>query len=279
MKKFFTNILFFAALALALQSSSGGRASAANSGNTGAPGEPQVCGSCHNGNSSYGNISIAVEFIDTVTMMPVAEYNPGWPYTVRMTISNSGAGTPVGYGGQLTILDEGASSIGNWLSASASNTQLGTAGSRTYMEQTNTSSSNVFEAEWRAPQTGADTLYVYAAGNGVNGNNQTSNDAGGRTSIKFPPSAVASSANNVQSSINFTTYRGSDQTRIDLDLEGGKYTINLSDALGRVLWTKSALYPSGNQSFEFLDAEYGAGIYFLQVVGKQEKGTAKLSFK
>lgn len=276
MKIQLVTILFFSALAFALLSNSGGRAAVANSGNTGAPGEAQTCGNCHNGNSSYGNISIAVEFIDSVTMMPVTILEPNWPYRVRMTISNSGAGTPNGYGGQLTILDDANVAAGNWLGAPAANTKVANAGSRTYMEQTSRSSSNVFEASWRAPGNGVDTLFVYASGNAVNGNNATSNDASGRVALKIPSNSIVSNSSSLNNLVDFDVRREAGITFINVN-EGEPYQVELIDAQGRKMWRSEMESPSNEIKIQ--DGDHAAGVYFLAIYSAQKRGVVQLLLK
>ncbi|MFN4886201.1 MAG: hypothetical protein ACK5HD_08300, partial [Bacteroidota bacterium] len=81
-------------------SNSNGRATAANSGNTGAPGE-NTCGQCHNGGNFGASVSIQM-FAEGATV-PTTQYAAGNTYTVRVTVNNS-MGSPGGYGFQLTAL-------------------------------------------------------------------------------------------------------------------------------------------------------------------------------
>ena len=165
-------------LQVVLVSSSNGRAFAANSGNTGAPGEVTTCRSCHG--TGFGT---------TVTMAvkdsqgnPVTSYIPGNVYDAEFTVNATGASR---YGFQMVSLNSTNGPV-NGFATPATNTRLVTLGSgRQYAEHAGRSVSNVFSTQWTAPSSGTGTVTFYGGGAAVNNNNGTSGDGGNTTTLSL----------------------------------------------------------------------------------------------
>ncbi len=183
MRRFQLSAFFLAAMAfplyLLMTSSSGGRAGAANSGNTGAPGESsgQTCGSCHSG-GSYSPITEQLLINKLGSTDEEFSYEPGQTYELTYTISASG--NPLGYGFQLTALDASNNQAGTF-SAPADNVQIETAslvGGRTYVEHKGVLNSPIFRVQWTAPSVNSGMITFYHSANAVNKNNATSGDNG-----------------------------------------------------------------------------------------------------
>ena len=156
---------------------SNGRASQANEGNTGAPGEGgNTCGFCHNG-GGFGSVSGMLSVLDG-SGSPVSAWEAGETYDLTLDISASN-GTPSGYGFQLTALDASNNEVGS-LAAGSSNTKTATAsavGGRTYAEHNGgASASPSFTVAWTAPAAGAGDVTFYFCGNAVNLNGASSAD-------------------------------------------------------------------------------------------------------
>lgn len=81
-----------AALWVILASSSNGRATAANQGNTGGAGETTTCSSCHSG-GSFGTASVLIQLFASGTTNTVTSYVPGTTYDLRVTVNHT-SGTP-----------------------------------------------------------------------------------------------------------------------------------------------------------------------------------------
>lgn len=167
-------------------SSSNGRATAANSGNTGAPSESQVCGNCHNG-GSFGTVNLTIQVFIQGTTTPVTAYVPGNTYDVRVTVQNS-SGNPAGYGFQLTCLTTpGNSPLAGYTNLASNVKQktvlVGAVAGRTYVEHNGVLPNNQFNFRWTAPAAGTGSVRMYSAGNAVNGNGSTGSDNGGATSL------------------------------------------------------------------------------------------------
>lgn len=162
-----------------MMSSSNGRAGAANSGNTGAPGETsgQKCGSCHTG-GAFGPISESLTITNPGGTEPISAYVPGQTYEITLRVNATG--NPNGYGFQMTALDASNAEAGTW-SSPATNVQIETAslvGGRTYVEHKGVGSSNLFRVNWTAPAAGTGLVSFYHAANAVNGNSAIGGDNG-----------------------------------------------------------------------------------------------------
>ena len=182
MKKILLSIFGLFMLVIGIQitltSSANGRAFAANSGNTGAPGETTTCRSCHG--SGFGTtVTIAIK--DTLGN-PVTSYIPGNVYDAEFTVNASGASR---YGFQMVSLNSSNGAV-NGFSTPAANTRLVTLGSgRQYAEHFGKSVSNVFSTQWTAPASGIGTVTFYGGGAAVNNNGNNSGDGGNTTTLNL----------------------------------------------------------------------------------------------
>lgn len=248
--------LAFAAISLffLFSSNSNGRATQANTGNTGAPGETTTCSGCHSG-GAYGTVTVTIQMFIDGTTTAVTSYNPGQTYDMRVTVQNS-TGSPLGYGFQMTCLTSPANSPLGGYSALGSNVKqklvtTGTYMGRTYVEHNGVGTSNQFNLSWTAPAAGTGTVKFYAAGNCVNLSNSTSGDKVGNSSITITenvPVQITSSTINPlcpganTGSINLTliggvspfTYLWNDgNTNQDrTNLFAGEYSVVITDGNG-----------------------------------------------
>ncbi len=264
-------------------SSSNGRATAANSGNTGAPSESQVCGNCHNG-GAYGTVNLTIQVFAQGTNIPVSAYVPGTTYDVRVTVQNS-SGNPAGYGFQLTCLTTpGNSPLAGYTNLASNVKQktvlVGTVAGRTYVEHNGVLPNNQFNFSWTAPAAGTGSVRMFSAGNAVNGTGGTGGDNGGSTSITIPEAqqlVVSSSAinptcaNTTNGSINITISSGNapytflwNDGNMQEDrnaLGAGSYSVVVTDNLGlsqTLSFTLNAPQPI-EASFTIQDALFFGG--------------------
>jgi len=175
-------------------SNSNGRATVANSGNTGAPGE-NTCGQCHSG-GNY-NASVNIQMFANGATVPTTQFVAGNTYTVKVTVSNS-VGNPFGYGFQFTALTDGESAPISGYSSLASNVKQKTItvqnafNGRTYLEHNGVTSNNVFQFNWTAPANLNEAVTFFASGNVVNGTGSTGGDATANTSLTIYPALQVS---------------------------------------------------------------------------------------
>ncbi len=232
MKLKFVAALFVIGIGMILftTSSSNGRATAANAGNTGAPGESQLCGNCHNG-GAFGPVSVSIQMFLLGTTTPVTSYIPGESYNLRVTVSNN-SGNPVGYGFQLTALTTPGNLPLAGYSSLASNVKqktvtVGAVAGRTYIEHNGVTTNNVFNCVWTAPASGSGSIRFYAAGNAVNGNSSTSLDNSGSTSFTITESLPLLVDYNIIQNQCFNSNNG----EIELFISGGNppYSVEWAD--------------------------------------------------
>ena len=188
-------ILFVCAIGYFIfASNSNGRATVANTGNTGAPGE-NTCGQCHNG-GNY-NASVAIQVFPNGSTVPTTQFVSGNTYTVKVTVSNS-MGNPFGYGFQFTALTDAESSPISGYSNLASNVKQKTITvqnaftGRTYLEHNGVTSNNLFQFNWTAPANLNEPVTFFASGNVVNGTGSTAGDATANTSLTLYPALQVS---------------------------------------------------------------------------------------
>ena len=256
MRRKIVNTLFLSSVVyILLTSSSGGRATVANAGNTGAPMESQLCGNCHNG-GAFGSVTLSIQIFQLGTTTPVTAYVPGTAYDMRVTVQNN-SGNPAGYGFQLTCLTTPGNQPIAGYSNLASNVKqklvtVGTFSGRTYVEHNGVLNNNQFNFRWTAPSAGTGSVRFYSAGNAVNGGGTTGLDNSGSTSLILPElQALASSGTTINptcfgstnGSINVSVSGGISpysflwndgaQTEDRSNLEAGTYSVTVTDQTGQ----------------------------------------------
>lgn len=251
--------LYYAYLSLGLfaiyifmTSSSLGRATDDNVGNTGAPGESTLCSNCHN-NGAYGNVTVSIQIFEMGTTNPVSFYIPNTVYDGRVTVTGS-MGSPLGYGFQLTTMLNGNTpyaAYSNW----ASNVKLkaitsGAQAGRTYLEQNGVTNNNQFNFQWTAPTSG--NISFFASGVACNANGGTSGDRSSNSSLNLsmapslsvtsqvtPVSCFNGSDGSIQVTVNSGvepyTYEWSDGSNASSfnNLPAGNYSVTVTDGLGQ----------------------------------------------
>lgn len=248
-----------------MTSSSNGRATAANAGNTGAPGESQLCGNCHNG-GVFGTVNVSIQLFQQGTNIPVSSYLPGQTYDLSVSINNS-SGNPFGYGFQLTALTVvGNNPIAGYFNLATNVKQktvtVGSVAGRTYIEQNGVTNNNIFNTSWTAPAAGTGSIRFYAAGNAVNGNSSTSQDNGGSTTLTI--------AESIPLAVNYTTNEslcfGLNDAEINVAVSGGQppYTFLWND--GSDEQNRSGLEPG---TYEVLVTDAADNNETLEVVINQ----------
>lgn len=257
---------------------SGGRATANNDGNTGAPLESgTVCATCHNSGVFGTSISISVK--DNVGT-DVDFYVPGDTYSIVFTVNES-SGSPAGYGFQSTSLNSSNVDAGTFQNPSA-NTTIATVtkyGGRTYVEHNGgVSSANEFTVDWVAPVLGSGDITLYYVGNAVNGTGSTGGDDG-TSGDTFVMSESALSVEDMSFKSQLNLYPNPN--------EGNNVTIELGDIyeavdleivnlLGQTILKKTE--NNTNQLVLSLDSK--PGLYFAKVTtDKGSRATIRFSLE
>ena len=189
---FISGIAVLTIFSISISSSSGGRGSAANEGNTGAPGDNnQTCISCHNGGPIQASIEINITDSAGNT---ITDYIPETIYDVEVLVTPT-AGTPLGYGFQMVCLaDANNTGLPGWQNPE-SNVKLVSVNGRSYAEHNDITTNNSFKLKWKAPAAGTGSITFYSSGNAVNKNSATSGDGAAKTSLSLgedggPPASV-----------------------------------------------------------------------------------------
>lgn len=179
--------LWTAVLALSLAAFREANSSQPPIARTGAPGEG-TCAGCHGGASPDPSISL------TENGQPLTSYIPGGaPITLTLTVSHPSLSR---YGFQLTVLSSqtGQENVPNQGLSTGGNPsivlQTG-AGGRRYIAHQGVSNTGTWTFEWSPPATDVGPITWYIAANAANGNNSTSGDAPGTSTITINPDRSA----------------------------------------------------------------------------------------
>ena len=247
---------------------SGGRATVADQGNTGAPGDNfRTCQNCHNSVSIQVRVEMDFQDMDGKS---VSHYIPGEIYKVIVKVDPA-VGTPAGYGFQLVCLnapiDENGNSYNAWSEQQANVKIVSTSSGRIYAEHDGVSASNTFEVMWHAPNTEMGKFSFYAGGNGVNLNGQSSGD--GATVNKMEISDITTSVSN-NTPMPLSIYPNPSVGPLRISPLSGTGEIEIFTVGGQKLWSKNAHVLTVP-----IDPPLKAGIYFLRV--KTADGKAYLA--
>lgn len=226
---YFSAIVLF--LGLVTMSNRGGRAGSQNLGSTGAPKELTVCKSCHNGPINVGISLNLLDGQDTVN-----SYEPGKNYIIRVSIQHLSGNTPKAYGFQLTGLNAPINTDGPTISSISpltSNVKINTAQNRVYAEHNDRSTTPNFDVHWKAPDEGTGPVSFYAAGNGVNADNNLTGDGSAKISAQFNEKNINTSSRNYSSkSIGLYPNPATEFSTV-IDDANQVYKIVIRDLLGK----------------------------------------------
>ncbi len=269
--------LFFGLFAtLVLLGNKNGRASQAQRGNTGAPGDetqggqPKTCQACHNQGPIVASVAVIV--LDSANNS-VTQYIPGKKYTARVQITASGNGLN-GYGFQMIGLrDSNNSDLDGFTDVNPNNYKIASIpGGRTYAEHNNISTSNLFDVTWTAPPTGTGSVTLYASGNGVNSNGTTTGDGAGFGSLKLTElsSGTADIAGPLFKMSVFPNPIQAESVLLLENLSAGDYRGAVFDASGRKVWETQQNLPEGTSTLPLPAETWPSGVYFirLEMAGK-----------
>lgn len=269
-------LLFGALCFVVLPGNKNGRASFAQKGNTGAPGDEtnangsaRICNYCHFGAAGAEVfISLLDNNGDTVT-----QYLPGQQYTARVAINNVNPAL-TGFGFQMIALRDADNTDLDGFSDPGNNTvnnyKIATINSngRTYAEHDNVSLTPVFDVVWTAPPAGTGPVSFYAAGNAVNRNGTTSGDAADNDTLKIteaPASAILEVADDpVQVSVWPNPVVESARVQV-LARQAGTARLRIADLSGRMIWQRRLELEEGENMVTIPAADWLPGLYLLEV--------------
>lgn len=261
-----------------------GRAASQNRGNTGAPGDetlsnqPRLCASCHGGGPITASMAIAV--LDSAGNS-VTQYVPRNNYKAKVTITATGSGLS-GYGFQMIALrNNGNVDLDGFSDPGNNNFKIATiSNGRTYAEHDNISNSNVFEVPWKAPAAGTGSVTFYAAGNGINRNNNSSGDGAANAKLVLTESGTVSN-NDVESAIRlFGLSPNPARSLAQISLatrENGAYQLAVFDAAGRLAWSGSIVLNTESPTTLPLDvSEWPVGVYIVRLFNEHGSVSKKM---
>ena len=251
-------------------------------GKTNAPGENN-CTQCHNSfplNSGTGMLDLAG--------FP-AEYTPGSPYNVTLTLSDPDA---MRWGFELTLIDEAGDSAGE-IVVDDSGTQFSTSGTRDYLKHNSsgtypgTSGSGSWTFVWQAPEAGAGDLTLYVAGNAANNGDGNQNDRIYATSfatgeetgtpvgdlpLAMQLHGAAPNPFNPQTQIRFDLARGTD-VRVTVFTADGRRVATLADDY-RQAGLQAVTWDGHDHSGRAMGS--GAYLYVVDAGGERQMGQMTL---
>ncbi len=278
MKLKFIYTLFIASLgAVLFLSNSNGRASSANWGNTGAPGdqtlsngEPRTCQSCHSTSDMQLQMDIEVSSGGNV----VENYIPGNTYDVTIRLNHTGGSMPSGFGFQVVALvDSDESSTESWSNPSA-NAKIATASNtgRSYVEQNGISDTNTFGMQWTAPEMGSGNITFYACGIGINGNGMTSGDGATINTLSLTEDE-GTNINELEEILTINLYPNPAQDWLFLNMEASdniqKGMLQIINQQGQIMLNQ-AIADASNWQQRIAISSLSTGIYFVKIAN--EKG-------
>jgi len=278
-----TTFLFLGAFcALTLLGNKNGRASQAQRGNTGAPGDqiengqPLTCQNCHNQGPILASMAIAV--LDTAGNA-VTQYIPGKDYTARVTITATG-GSVAGYGFQMIGLrDSDNTDLDGFSDINPNNYKIASIpNGRTYAEHNNTSATNTFNVLWKAPVTGTGSITFYSSGNGVNGNSTTSGDGAAKATLQLTEMTTAQSEPMVSKpAIRVFPNPVVAESTLWLSAEmGTKQRVIAFDMAGKIVWQSGEISPQSEAQIILPMSSWASGTYFLRVEGDKNARSVKV---
>lgn len=242
-------------------------------GQTGSPGEG-TCASCHSGGAGTTSVSI-----NATPSFTAGQYLPGQTYTIEITVANA-AFSKFGFGCEIL---SGPNTNSGTMQNGGTGVVFANSGTKKNaihnVPKTGTGSAT-FTFEWIAPLSGNAT--IYAAGNAANGNNNTSGDRGGNTSLALTAlgtdlnenenvSAISVYPNPSQSEINvrFHIQKSSDVKLAVFDLSGKEVAVLSNQA-----------QESGDYNLNYsLNSDLESGVYILKLFINEGLHTQKLFIK
>jgi hypothetical protein len=288
MKKILYTFILCATSILFMNNSSG-RAASDGEGTTGAPGDKfqangtaVTCQACHVGGAF--NPTAKIEFFNEAGTNAVTKYEAGKNYTIRLTITASGA--PAGYGFQMIdIRKTNSTNIKGFLptTSQAADVQIsaittGNQANRSYAEHKQRMASNVINVKWKAPAAGSGAVVFYAVGNAVNGAAGSAGD-NGTASVNAEFAELTSNVNELALAVEMSVSPNPTTEGVVLSLSSRvskNIQVRMTDIGGRTVLTENRSIQVGENTIKLDVSNFVKGVYMLQIIENQNLITKKL---
>lgn len=278
------NYLYFIAtvclIAIISLGNSGGRATIADAGNCGAPGDAATtCITCH-GNNPDIEVSLDIAITDG-NGTPIDKYVPGTVYQGSVTI-NTIMGNPAASGFQIVALagalNEDAPSVNTFENPSANTQIVTTSSGRQYAEHNGPSeNSNVFQFTWTAPEENTGPVTFYSCGNGVNLNGSTGGDNAACSTLELVERSVSTANLSANTKLQVAPNPVADQLNLTVSGElRGTFTARVFAVSGKQFLAQPVTLTGGENHFVFPVQDLPTGIYFLQLTNGAEAATLRV---
>ena len=245
-------LLASAAASLVLGFNFSGRSSSSTppAGHAGAPGDMTCAMSgCHNGTVNSGGGSVAL-------VNPPANYTPGTTYTMQVRVTDPAKAR---FGFELVALRANLQQAGTITLVSSTNTALQNMGGKAYLSHRNASSNNTWTFTWQAPATNVGAVTFYMAGNGANGDNNTTGDNIYTSSYVLNPATNTGIEEDKAAAIK--VFPSPASAKLNLTFPEKPQAVKVLDLAGREVHTQA-----NTEAANAIDvSQYPNGTYFLQI--------------
>ncbi|MFT5765606.1 MAG: hypothetical protein ACI8X3_003043, partial [Saprospiraceae bacterium] len=203
----------------------------------------------------------------------VSQYQPGETYDMKVTIAAS-SGTPGGYGFQAVALSStGDANAGSWGTPPPGMQSLTLSNNRSYVEHSfpNTTN-NFFQVEWTAPQTGTGEVTIYAAGNAVNTNSNSTGDAA-MVSQKVIQEEIENSTFEQGILSNFAIFPNPVQEDLNFKISSRNsetFELKVIDINGKIVQAQQLELNEGQNERSINVGNLDKGLYLIQLIHGQD---------
>ncbi len=146
------------------------------------------------------------------------------------------------------------------------NVRIATASStgRSYAEHNGMSNTNVFTATWIAPATGSGVATIYAAGNAVNGNNESGGDGGATTTLQV--TEMVSQVENLATDLGMAVSSLTGDLLLTANMANAtNATLRILTLQGAVVSQQSVALAQGKNSLRTDASALPSGLYLVSI--------------
>jgi hypothetical protein len=250
------------------------KSSSGIAGNAGSPGEGN-CGSCHSGGSSI----VSGATIAAVPIFSNNTYVPGTTYTINVAV---GALSFSNFGFACEILNSSNANAGVMQNAGTGVQFINAANGRKNATHTAPKAGTgfaTFSFEWVAPSSG--NVNIYAAGNCVNGNGNTSGDLAVAATLSLTAQSATSIKESFAEITGFNVFPNPVKDLVHLNYqlnESAQVNVEIVSINGQHVATLvNEKQTAGPQSKAvFVPASVSSGVYFIKATANGKPVSQKL---